>query len=59
MLMSFPLHKFALLPEGHTGEVWQPSSHSFSEIGEHWTELYLPYFAEIQDKVLSGLKLLP
>jgi len=25
VLMLFPLHKFAVLPEGHTGEVWQPS----------------------------------
>jgi len=28
-----------LLPEGQTGEAWEPSKmHHFSEIGDHWTE---------------------
>jgi hypothetical protein len=53
--MSFPLHKFALLPEGHTGEVWQPSKAIlFRKLGN--TELYLPFFAEIQGKVMICFK---
>jgi hypothetical protein len=31
-------------------------SHPLSEIGEHWTELYLPYFAKIQGKVIICFK---
>jgi hypothetical protein len=31
-------------------------SHPLSENGEHWTELYLPYFAEIQGKFMICFK---
>ena len=45
-MLHIHLHLHVALPEGQTGEAWEPlKSNALSEIREQWIEKYLIYFS--------------